>query len=81
MAGWHVFLRGEGKFPAMPCRLFYGAGEMCVMRVGCKINFMCCGDAHLFFGGVFSVFSFQLIKLLSHQKSLVSIKNIVIIYI
>ena len=81
MAGWRVFLRGEGKFPAMPCRLFYGAGEKCVMRVVCKINFMCCGDAHLFLGGVFSVFSFQLIKMAITSKSLVSIKNIVIIYI
>ena len=59
MAGWRIFLRGEGKFPAMPCRLFYGAGEKCVMRVVCKINFMGCGDAHLFLGGCFqfSVFS------------------------
>ena len=37
MDGIHNFLLGEEKFTATPWRLFYGAGEKRIMRVGVNI--------------------------------------------
>ena len=67
MAGIPNFLLGEEKFTATPWRLFYGAGEKRIMRVGVNIfliSWVCscvmgCGCAHQV-GGGFQISDFSL---------------------
>ena len=81
-----VFLRGEEIFTASPWRLYGNTQKVPGSCVGVKIfyNIRCAVGVtwvSAMTRGVFSVFSFQLIKMAITSKTLVSIKNIVIIYI